>query len=188
METKKIFLSVAWPYTMRQVQFMNQIQGYFRKMGYSINKMECDQNLKNSTMREVLSIMEKCDGMIVIALNRMVIKDAIIRPDSDLEKTSKYYKASQIIHNQYKTSDWCNIEIGMAFAMNIPILIFLDDCLIHQDIYRDDSIEIITFNLDKHIEQVKENMPEDWVRTIHKWDQKVIANGGGLVWIENKIV
>ncbi len=86
--------------------------------------------------------MEKCDGIIVIAFRRMEIKEAIIRPNSDLEESSKYYRPSQLIQNEYKTSDWCNIEIGMAFGMNIPVLLFIDEFISSQDDGMEIRIEI----------------------------------------------
>lgn len=173
MNNPNIFLSVAWPFTKKQAHFMDQVQWYFRGKGYLLNKVEIQRNNQNSTIKEVLNTMVKCDGMIVIAFKRMEIKNGIIRPNCDLDKGSKYYKSSEIITSKFRTSDWCNIEIGMAFGMKLPILIFLDDSIMGQEIYVDEGIQIIHFNLDKQEYDLKSRLSKEWLEKVKRWETKL---------------
>lgn len=176
LRKSNIFLSVAWPFMSRQEDFLNQIQQYFERKGYRLKKVQGQQNNQSSTIRGVLNLMEECEGMIVVAFKRMEIKEAVIRPRSDLDKASKYYRPSQRIQKKYKTSDWCNIEIGMAFGMNIPILIFLDECILKQDIYTDDEIQILNFDVDKKDYNLELSFPEEWQNKVKAWERKVQEN------------
>lgn len=173
---KNIFLSVAWPYRTEQVAFMERIQAFFERKGYALKTVDIKQYSRGSTMDEVQKVMEKCDGVIVLAFRRMEIHKATIRPNSDLDKNSKRYKESEYIIEKYKTSDWCNVELGMAFGMKLPILLFLDDFLIDQSIYMDDDIQVVKFNLEKEA-YLKSEFSLEWQRSIDAWIKCLQSRG-----------
>ena len=117
----------------------------------------------NAPIHAVRDLLNKCDGVIVLGFRQMLIEKGI----------SKYQTSKEsIIDYSFLPTAWNQIEAGMAFMCNVPILILCEDGVF--------SGVFDVGNTDKFIHQT--NLTSDWLHSkrflqpFNAWYMELIQN------------
>ncbi len=135
--TIKIFISHPTPYNKRQEKFLELISAYLAELGLEPTNLGINQWSNKNPMEPIKKMMKQCKGALIIGLERS--HDYI-----GLFKNSEEY-----IH-QYRSSPWIQIEAGMAYMAELPLLILKEDILMKEGILDNISeYSVSEFNLKK---------------------------------------
>lgn len=159
-----IFISHPTPYNKYQENFLLLIELELKKHG--LNPTNLGKNNWNfrSPLKPIKEIMDTCVAAIVIGLER---HHSLIGYEKEFSKNSK-----EIIH-RYSSSPWIQIEAGMAYQANLPILILKED-KVHGEGILDPQISdsfVFEFELKKLQNKLSPELQElilSWVKYINK--------------------
>lgn len=113
-----VFISHPTPYNKFQDNFLSLIELELKK--HSLNPTNLGKNNWSfrSPLKPIKEIMDTCVAAIIIGLER---HHSFIGYEKEFSKDEK-----EIIH-KYSSSPWIQIEAGMAFQANLPLLILKED-------------------------------------------------------------
>jgi hypothetical protein len=157
-----VFISHPTPYNKYQEQFLNLIEIELKNSGLNPTNLGKNNWSFKSPMKPIKDIMDTCVAAIVIGLER---HHSFIGYEKEHSKDSK-----ELIH-KYTSSPWIQIEAGMAFQANLPLLILKEDKVYAEGIL-DPQISdsfIFEFELKKMQKKLSPELTEiilSWVRHI----------------------
>jgi hypothetical protein len=113
-----VFISHPTPYNRHQEAFLTLIELELRK--HELNPINLGKNNWNfrSPLKPIKEIMNTCVAAIIIGLER---HHSFIGYEKEFSKSSK-----ELIH-KYSSSPWIQIEAGMAYQADLPILILKEN-------------------------------------------------------------
>jgi len=139
----KIFLSVATPHNILQLEYISNLKALFQIKKYNLVTLtDWDEN---DPLRPISELMDGCMGCVVFLTERYFIEKGYIKKGSKNERE---------IHLQSHTTPWCHIEAAMAFSRNLPLLILRDknvnaDGLFDESIKRFKQVKVDINNFDE---------------------------------------
>ena len=147
-EAYKIFVSCGFPYNQPQEDFVSAIEAYLKS--HNCEPMTIGRN-KFSVLQPVQfarEVITECDGMLVIAFERIRINDGLDKPNSSSQKS---------LNGHIYPTVWNQIEPSIAYARNVPIFTFVQKGLNRQGMLSDrlewfaleDELTPALFNTDK---------------------------------------
>lgn len=120
-----VFISHPTPYNKHQENFLSLLANLLQEHGLCpVNLGQNDWNFK-SPLKPISEIMNTCKAAIIIGLER---SHSYIGYEKEYSKNSK-----ELIH-KYTTSPWIQIEAGMAYHANLPLLILKEKKLFPEGI------------------------------------------------------
>ena len=122
-----VFLSCPKPHLSRQQKFVDRLEEYLRMRGLEPRTLGVTDYDMDAPLKAIRRLMLESNGLITIALKRALIRDATVRPDTDLSEA----KESKI-QNMWLTSPYCQIEPAMAYQLGLPILILRERGVIQE--------------------------------------------------------
>ena len=134
----RIFVSVGKTFNARQERFVSAVE--HRLITYGLNPQRVGRNVfaNKQPLRFIRELMDRCDGTVVIALERFYVKQGLEMRGSDKAKPLDRQKLPTV---------WNQIEAAMAYTLRHPLLIITEE-----DIRRDGLLEA---NYDWYILHVK---------------------------------
>ena len=156
-----IFLSYPCPINNEQEKFISKLKGDLQSRGLEPRTLGVNEYDMNEPLVAIRRLMLESYGLITVAFKRSIIKEGIIKPGTNNEKSVK---------NQWITSPYCHIEPAMAFQVGLPILIFREKDVIADGILEKGVIGtyLPEFDLENNIEQYFES--DEYKQIISKWD------------------
>lgn len=157
-----VFISHPTPYNKYQKQFLNLIEIELKNNGLNPTNLGKNNWSFKSPMKPIKDIMDTCVAAIIIGLER---HHSFIGYEKEFSKDSK-----ELIH-KYSSSPWIQIEAGMAFQANLPLLILKEDKVYAEGIL-DPQISdsfIFEFELQKMQKKLSPELTEiilSWVKHI----------------------
>lgn len=116
--TINVFLSVGRPFTDAQENFIFSVENYLRENKLRPRTVGRNEFTHKQPLRLVDELMRKSAGAIVIALERIQIRDG-----NELGGPP----AGKIIRNESIPTPWNQIEAAFAYARRLPILVIRQD-------------------------------------------------------------
>jgi hypothetical protein len=113
-----VFISHPTPYNKFQENFLSLIELELKKHGLNPTNLGKNNWSFRSPLKPIKDIMDTCVAAIIIGLER---HHSFIGYEKEFSKDSK-----ELIH-KYSSSPWIQIEAGMAFQANLPLLILKED-------------------------------------------------------------
>lgn len=134
-----VFISHPTPYNDEQANFLFLIELELKK--HELNPTNLGKNNWNfrSPLKPIKEIMDTCAAAIVIGLER---HHSYIGYEKEYSENSK-----EIIH-KYSSSPWIQIEAGMAYQANLPILILKDSKVYSEGILDPQISDSFVFEFD----------------------------------------
>ena len=134
----RIFVSVGKTFNARQERFVSAVER--RLITYGLDPQRVGRNVfaNKQPLRFIRELMDRCDGTVVIALERFYVKQGLEMRGSDKAKPLDRQKLPTV---------WNQIEAAMAYTLRHPLLIITEE-----DIRRDGLLEA---NYDWYILHVK---------------------------------
>lgn len=157
-----VFISHPTPYNEQQNNFLSLINLELDKHG--LNPTNLGKNNWNfqSPLKPIKEIMDTCKAAIIVGLER---HHSFIGYEKEFSKDSK-----EFIH-KYSSSPWIQIEAGMAYQADLPILILKESKVYGEGILDPQTSGSFVFEFDLKKLQ-KELTPElqelilSWVKHI----------------------
>jgi len=117
---KEILLFVSKPSALNSVQegIWKRLQEILVKNGIPTRFIEPDQYPESEPVYKVKRVVSDCDGVIVLGLKQIYIKDGVSKRGTSLESPLREYSLP---------TPWNNLEAGMALMMDIPIFTISED-------------------------------------------------------------
>jgi hypothetical protein len=113
-----VFISHPTPYNKYQENFLKLIEVELKKHGLNPTNLGKNNWSFKSPLMPIKNIMETCVAAIIIGMER---HHSLIGYEKEHSKESK-----ELVH-KYSSSPWIQIEAGMAFQANLPLLILKED-------------------------------------------------------------
>ena len=157
-----VFISHPTPYNKQQENFLSLIELELKK--HKLNPTNLGKNNWSfkSPLKPIKEIMDTCTAAIVIGLER---HHSYIGYEKEFSKNSK-----ELVH-KYSSSPWIQIEAGMAYQADLPILI-LKETKVYGEGILDPQISdsyVFEFELEKLQKKLSpeiEQMILSWVKYI----------------------
>lgn len=109
-----VFISTITPHNFDQTEFIEGFCNRLREIGVKPVRCEFDDFDKRDPMNKVRSVIEPCRAVVVIGLERSHVYYLRDKEGSE--------KESEDMHRRY-TSDWLQLESGMAIGMGKKMFI-----------------------------------------------------------------
>lgn len=127
----RVFVSVGATYTDQQELFVSSFENLLKDNGCTRLVVGRDAPVSRQPILQVKDLMKKADAVIVIAFTRHLVKKAIEKPDA---KDPNQIQKSQ--NTRYPTV-WNQIEAGIAFGLDRPLLVFVEEGLKQEAMLKD---------------------------------------------------
>lgn len=113
-----VFISHPTPFNKYQEGFLSLIEFKLKEHGLNPTNLGKNNWSFRSPLKPIKEIMDTCVAAIVIGLER---HHSVIGYEKESSVDSK-----ELIH-KYSSSPWIQIEAGMAYQANLPLLILKED-------------------------------------------------------------
>ncbi|MEN8858674.1 MAG: hypothetical protein ABF260_11520 [Flavobacteriaceae bacterium] len=153
-----VFISHPTPYNPQQENFLSLIKLELEK--HQLNPINLGKNNFSfrSPLKPIKEIMDTCVAAIVIGLER---QHSLIGYEKEYSENSKEY-----IH-RYTTSPWIQIEAGMAYQANLPILILKEEKVYGEGILDPQISDSFVFEFE--IKKIQKEVTPELQQLIVSW-------------------
>lgn len=115
MATPRIFISMGTPYTPQYQEFQDALEALLRtRCGVDPRIIGRNEYPDGNPIHKIDQVMRSCDGVIIVAYERKIIRAGSERPGGVGE---------QNLDGASLTTPWNHIESAMAFTLGLPIYI-----------------------------------------------------------------
>lgn len=113
-----VFVSVGTGLSTEQDQFVSAVEDRLRAVGITPHTIGRNTFSADAPLTAVTALMDRCEGAVVIALERYFFTAGVERRGSADEKR---------ITEVCLPTSWNQIEAAMAYSRNLPLLVLVDD-------------------------------------------------------------
>jgi hypothetical protein len=157
-----VFLSVGAPHLAVQTQFLERVERSLRARGFRCQTLGRNNYDNRNPLRAIRDLMLHCDGAVIVGFERRFARTAIEKRGASGERTLKDVRTA---------TPWNHLEAGMAFQLDLPLLI-LKDRTIHAEGILDQAVgEYLVFEFDLPAEARSLSRPMK--KTIETWSAQV---------------
>lgn len=114
----KIFISVGNPHSDRQDTFIKALEDRVKAEGFEPVLFNRNTFRAVAPLKAITTLINDCSGVIVVAMERIVIETGYERKGSALE---------QNVSGRFLTTPWNHIEATLAYARNKPLLVLVEN-------------------------------------------------------------
>lgn len=158
----QIFLSVGTPHLDEQDQFLDRLTRSLRSLRFKpVTLGRTNYDFLNP-MQSIRDLMLQCAGAVIVGFERRYAKTALERRGSARETTIREIRTS---------TPWSHLEAGMAFQLDLPMLI-LKDRHVHAEGILDQSLSrylVYEFDLVTEAQQMSPQLKA----TLKAWAEAV---------------
>jgi hypothetical protein len=116
----RIYLSVGSGLSDAQEAFVQSLEARIAAAGMSTHTVGRNEFSSDAPLIAVRSLMESCDGVIVLALERLRFPEGTERPGSSRE---------QKLGPTSLPTSWNQIEASLAYEKGLPLLVIVDEAV-----------------------------------------------------------
>jgi len=154
----KVFISHPTPFNKCQVDFLSLIEKELK--GHELNPTNLGKNNWDfrSPMQPIRTIMSTCQAAIIVGLER---HHSYIGYDKETSTDKQ-----ELIH-KYTTSPWVQIEAGMAYQAELPLLILKEKKVFAEGILDPQISDYFVFEFE--IEKQSKKLSPELKKIILSW-------------------
>lgn len=115
---RNIFLSRPTKVTERQSEFILNLEGRLTSAGLIPQTVGVNQFGNEAPLMTVRRLMEQCHGAVVLGLAQLRVITGIAKPGTSAERP---------VRSLYLPTPWNQLEAGIAFALDLPLLILHEE-------------------------------------------------------------
>ena len=120
METKSIFVSVGSTCNSKQEEFVKAVEDRLRSEGLVPQTVGRNTFSSDAPLKAVTELMDRCSGIMVIALERSYFPSGTEKRGGNSEKS---------LQNISIATPWNHIEAAMAYSRHLPIFVITEEGL-----------------------------------------------------------
>jgi hypothetical protein len=174
-----VFFSVGSPHVKSQTDYIEKLKVYLLKE-YEIELQSMEQYSVSirDPLKPIQNRMSECCGCLVLAMERLHVKEAIAKRGSE--------KEDPIINQNYSTP-WSHIEAAMAYQSGLPFLILKEqdiksEGMLDDHLFVGKIVRIDTTKPDAIGEYPINSLIKTWVEDVWKtWEANRKANNPRMV-------
>lgn len=117
MDRPKIFVSAGSPSNDAQEKFIQAIEQKLRDAGFEPQTVGRTRIAAEAPLKEIIRTIDEAVGAIIIAAERIYIKNGIERRGGEAEQTFGDVKL---------TTPWNQVEAGMAYCKGLPVFVVME--------------------------------------------------------------
>jgi hypothetical protein len=118
MAERNIFLSVGGTFTDAQEQFVRAVEDRLRIEGLIPHTVGRNTFSSEAPLKTVEELMDKCEGAVVLALERSYFQQGLDKRGGQNEKPLSDIKLP---------TPWNHIEAAMCYSRNLPLLVIVEN-------------------------------------------------------------
>lgn len=115
-----VFVSVGTGLNSMQEAFVSTVEAQLRLLGFNPCTIGRNTFSTDAPLKAVIALMDRCEGTVVIALERYYLEAGVERRGSEREQ--------RLGAVSFPTS-WNQIEAAMAYGRDLPLLVLVDEKL-----------------------------------------------------------
>lgn len=113
-----VFLSVGRTFHDRQEQFVINMERFLEANGVMPRTVGRNYFSNQQPLKSVAELMRQCSGAVILALERVHIKEAVEKRGSPQEKPIQAINLPTV---------WNQIEAAMAYALDLPLFVVVEN-------------------------------------------------------------
>lgn len=165
-----VFLSVGTPHQDFQKEFIDQLKAELQQYNIQLETLGSTFWALKNPLVALRDKMRTVSGCIVLAMERFHVKNGIYKSQSPQEFT---------VENEYYSTTWNQLEGGMAYQLNLPLLIMKEDKLKAEGIFDGKLHEWTIVHINpQNPSGLKEGavnaLLKAWVEEVHKYREKKV--------------
>jgi len=114
---KKIFISKPGLLDVRQEQLVSAVRELFSRSGLESDELHRGDYDASNVLTKLANKIDGCDAMIVFGFKAIHVVDGIFRYSTEDMRQ---------IQQEFLSTPWCQVEIGMAAMKSMPMLLLVD--------------------------------------------------------------
>lgn len=163
-----IFLSYPNPHRAAQQEFIDRVARELEHRSLEPRTLRVNSYDLNGPLKTIRHLLMESSGLIAIAFRRTHIRQGCANYGSDIQERRAYR-----INDQWLTSPWVQIESSMAYQINLPILVAIEQGVIQEGLLERGSADAHAseFDLNGSIDNYFSSA--EWCSQMSKWEMKV---------------
>lgn len=116
--THDVFVSRPTSTSDLQTKFCNDLEAAIRIRGLRIRSLGTTDYSNKAPLLGVRQLLNNCEGVIILGLKQIFVKDSIEKDGTNKRQERKNFSLP---------TAWNHLEGGIAFALNLPLLIICEE-------------------------------------------------------------
>ena len=155
---RQIFLSQPAVLTVEQQILVDRIAHLVEQGDVDVVRLRRQEYPGSGSLGELRRLMSGCSGLVIVGVRQLTVTDGTLRPGTPEEAQ---------VRNVTLPTPWSQIEAGMAFALELPVLV-VSDHLWDAGVFgvRDESSGLALVDLAASSMEEVDNRVREWLRTL----------------------
>jgi hypothetical protein len=154
----RVFLSQPSVLTVEQQMLVDRIAHLIEQGEVDVVRLRREEYPASGSLAEIRRLMSNCSGLVIVGVRQLTVADGTLRPGTPEEAQ---------VRNVALATPWNQIEAGMAFALELPVLV-VSDHLWDAGVFgvRDDTSGMALVDLAVSGMEAVDNCVREWLRTL----------------------
>ncbi len=162
------FLSVGTPHNDFQKEYIESLKALLKEHNIQLETLGSTFWALKNPLVALRKKMTTVSGCVIVAMERLHVKEGIYKRESPQEA---------VVENEYYSTAWNQLEGGMAYQMNLPMLILKEDRLKMEGIFDGQLHEWMIVKIDpKNPAELREGavgaLINSWVNEVHNYENE----------------
>jgi hypothetical protein len=155
---RQVFLSQPAVLTVEQQILADRIAHLVEQGEVNVVRLRRPEYPASGSLGELRRLMSGCSGLVIVGVRQLTVADGTLRPGTPEEAQ---------VRNVTLPTPWSQIEAGMAFALELPVLV-VSDRLWNAGVFgvRDESSGLALVDLAASSTEEVDNRVREWLRTL----------------------
>ena len=155
---RQVFLSQPAVLTVEQQVLVDRIAYLVEQGEVDVVRLRRQEYPASGSLGELRRLMGGCSGLVIVGVRQLTVADGTFRPGTPEEAQ---------VRNVTLPTPWSQIEAGMAFALELPVLV-VSDHLWNAGVFgiRDESSGLALVDLAASSMEEVDSRVREWLRTL----------------------
>jgi hypothetical protein len=155
---RQVFLSQPSVLTVEQQILVDRVAHLVEQREVDVVRLRREGYPASGSLGELRRLMSGCSGLVIVGVRQLTVADGTLRAGTPEEAQ---------VRNITLPTPWSQIEAGMAFALELPVLV-VSDHLWDAGVFgiRDESSGLAVVDLAANSMEEVDNRVRDWLRTL----------------------
>lgn len=155
---QSVFVSKPNGLTETQEQFWQRLESELQSRNLEIRSIGYSDYSFKTPLQTVREVMHECDGAIILGLRQKHIRDG-------------YDRQGDRISDLHLPTPWNNLEAGMAYMLDLPMLILLESGITKEGIFDAESSDRYIMESDLDTEWLES---DEFLQPLSEWREEVL--------------
>jgi hypothetical protein len=111
---RRVFLSQPTVLTAQQQALVDRVARLVEEGGAQVVRLRREEYPASGSLAEIRRLIGGCSAVAIVGVSQLLVRDGTLRPGTPEES---------VVRDASLATPWNQIEAGMAFALDLPILV-----------------------------------------------------------------